>query len=365
MALVTTIPELVFSRNFPVLTVGASAATTVLLEMGTDTVLSEIYYPDDDDQFTIDLADLLTSLLTVAIPASLPAYQDTAAVDFTLTLTEGEEEPEEHEFKVLKGGVNDGVSDMSAFLMANMLTWRPQVKRVKLDDPEYIDFYAEEACLVWAKAWFLTNPVITIGTLMGGKHHVIDATFSRLRSLFLPFYLPRWIDVWIEDRNSNKTWTQRYELTDDHDQFDDLFLFENSLGGLDTIRFTGKLNEKDLHDLNTALFGLEKLEYYLEFNRVMSKNTGLFLTQAESAWAREFFASTNRWWWNNGKWKRITVLSWEVERIYNEMSSFGFDFALSLQEPLRKVERGELTDPDPPAAYDYNEDYNNDYLIKQ
>lgn len=360
MALVTTIPSISFSRNFPVLTVEAEGVTAIVLKKAAEVVLNELYYPDDTGIFTIDLADLLTSLLTIEIPTTTLQEQSGAVSQFTLSIGETD-----YTFTVLKGGVKDGVADMVAFVGENLLTWQPQVKKVKIDDQEFITFYAAEASLVWAKAWFLNNQVITVGSMVGGKCYTIDTTFNRLRSLFLPGYLPQMIDVWIEDRNNVKTWVQRYQLTDDHHEFDDLFLFENSLAGLDTIRFTGLRQERDEHELSSAKFDLETRDYYLEFNRVLNKTTGYFETRAASDWAREFFASVNRWWYQDGKWKRITVLKWEVVRTHNEINAYSFDFALSLQEPLRKIERSELPDPETPAAYDYNEDYNNDYLIKQ
>ncbi|HNX87716.1 MAG TPA: hypothetical protein PKH58_01425 [Paludibacteraceae bacterium] len=365
MALVTIIPSLSFSRNFPVLVVNAEEVTTVVLKQGTETVLSESYYPDDSGHFEIDLADLLTSLLTVDIP-QLPGEQAGALAAFTITLTETGLTAEEFSFTLIKGGVLNGVEDMDAFCAGNMLTWHPQIKRVKLSDSEFITYYAVEPALVKAKAWFLSNPVITVGAVLDAGHlHVINATFSVLRAMFPAYYYPRWIDIWIENQSGAATWVQRYELIDEYDQFDDLFLFENSLGGLDTIRFTGQLTEQEKHDQESAKFGLETRDYYLDFNRVMSKNTGLFQSQAESDWAREFFASTNRWWWKDGVWKKITVSEYTVERVYNDMRSYKFEFSLSQQEPLRNLAREVIPDPEDPYAFDFNDDFNHDYLIQQ
>jgi hypothetical protein len=143
---------------------------------------------------------------------------------------------------------------------------------------------------------------------------------------------PYYIDCWIEDEGRDKkTYTQRYVLSDEYHEFDDLFAFENSLGGFDVIRFTGELGHGVNHEYKSALFDKDTMEYDLIFKKVFDKSTGYFRNGYELLWTNDFLASINRYHYVNSLPLRIVVNSFEAKDVKTELNHYSFNFSYSKQ----------------------------------
>ena len=66
------------------------------------------------------------------------------------------------------------------------------------------------------------------------------------------------------------------------------YLFENSLGGLDTFRATGTNNLNAEHEHKIAEFGDVREEYQVDTERKYVKNTG-YLDEYFRHWLLDFF----------------------------------------------------------------------------
>lgn len=345
MAVLASFPDsLSFSGNMKPFVVSASAATLFVLKKNGIEILQEVYYPDNSGNFTVDVQEVIHSGLEIAIPTGNMFYQQKAAANFSVYLDGNLQ----YNFRCVKSGIegSPAIAGLS-FFKANFLTWQPQVMTVKYDDIQYLTYYTtENNCHIRLKFYYYQSNAIstqetTIYTMNAGQVYSLNMKYSHLRSFISPqTQKPVAIDVWVESAaNVRLSNIHRYQLTDAYDRFDDLFLFENSLGGVDVIRFDGMLEAKDEHNILKAIFDKEKKEYDIEFSRIYSKNTGYLDTESKRRWALEFFSSVNRYHIVDGIIKRIVVSKFDTKNIKGELNDFSFDYYYSLDDKNEKYSR--------------------------
>jgi hypothetical protein len=81
----------------------------------------------------------------------------------------------------------------------------------------------------------------------------------------------------------------------DYYEFDDLFVFANTLGAIDTVRLNGSREEDNQFDISTALFDEDSNDYDVQYDQVFKKNSGYFSSARERSWLNEFLNSTKRY----------------------------------------------------------------------
>jgi len=325
-------PALNFSANVAPLVVAAGGATAFVLKKDGYEILNEVYYPDNTGKFKVELKEIIDAVLWISIPGGINYSQTNAFANFTIYI----DGILVCSFVCVKSGV-DGVAPLAeTFFKANFLTWQPQELKVNYEDTQYLTYFANEIINVKLKFYYLQNGVITshiaqYGSFSGGDCYTFTMKYSYLRSKCLPTTLkPGIIEVWVENASGSRlSYIQRYVLEDKYNRFDDLFLFENSLGGLDVIRFTGWKESKDDHKISSAVFNNITKEYELDYSRIYSKNTGYIETEAYRKWALDFFSSVNRYHIDGGLNKRIFVQKFNTKNVVAELNDFSFDFSYS------------------------------------
>lgn len=325
-----------------------------------DLLLDETYTPDADGLLTVELREYLESILSTALPGAEVALYDqtTAYCQLTALIGSGLDQ-EEVTFYVIKGGV-DAITNDAAFLAGNFLTWQESVKYVTQSDPEWISYFAQQAVQVWIKAYFddNTNETIALQSLSADKLYSINTKFSLLSENFEDD--PVKIEVWISEADEGSgsgsgipgttlSRVQTYQLSEEHFVNDDIFVFANSLGGIDCIRFVGQLKKSENFLLDSALFDRDTLEYKALPDRRYSKNTGDFRSNRHLLWARDFFASLLKYRWVNSNFHRVITDRMDLDSIARNLNSYEFTFQESRQTLYQDyIEM--LGAPNPPTA---------------
>lgn len=336
------LPGIILSGNFPEELTFQGSTSLVSIFMNGQLLLEELYEPSEGFVITLRLRDLLHSLLETNIPVSGDMIiQDKSCADFRIEIPT-QAGIQGYNFRLIKGGIDSTMVDASNFLVRNFLTWKPQVKKVKYLDPQWLTYYNMGDARFSYQVTYLedgdliTSEKIILQVLPTHQKCTFNTKFEQLWQKFsAPERSPYYIDCWMEDEAQDKlSYVQRYVLSDDYHQFDDLFVFENSLGGIDVIRFTGESEASLEHEFKSALFGKEIKDYDLLFNRIITKNTGYFRNSMELLWTADFLASINRYQYIADIPVRIIIKSFEAKSIKTELNHYTFNYYLSKQSPF-------------------------------
>ena len=317
-----------------------------------EAILDETYTPDDEGKIVIELNDYLSRLLTIVVPdLTLDTYHQEEGYDeFTAIIGSGVEK-QTICFYAIKGGV-DNIADDPTFIQASFLTWQEPVKYVKIDDPEWITYFAQEAVRVKAKGIFTdgSESTITLQVLSSNQLTSVNTRFGLLSEQFSE--TPAKIDVWIEPISaggsgssssgssgssaggippSPLTGTQRYVLYTEPFDHDDIFLFTNSIGGVDCIRFTGRKQKVESFGSDRAVIDDESIEYFTKADQKFRKNTGSFRSTRHLLWSRDFFASTDKYHYLFGALCRVVTNKTDLANTPLLLASYNFIYMVSRQ----------------------------------
>lgn len=327
---------LTFVGNIPDLIVETSGVgMTVNITKGATLILAEYYSADEAGRARVLLRDFLNDFLHLDLPtADVDLYEQTRSVaQFGVEILVGSESTS-FSFIALKGGSSTINLDCAAYLKESWLTWQPQIKRVKDIQPEWLSYYAQAAAVVKIKGYFSggTSETITLHTLEAGKHYSINMTFADLREEFVD--QPIYIDAWVENSGGTafSTYVQRFLLTDEFFEWDDYFLFKNSVGGLDLIRFTGTRETTNPVEVDSALFYDEfERDFEVTPRMAFEKNTGYFRSRAELLWSLDFFQAKEKYYLIGEEFAEIRLLNPEYVAPENTLTSLDFKFSYTRQ----------------------------------
>lgn len=332
-----------FAGNIPDLIVDTTEQLSFTLLRGGTQIVAETYTPAQNDRIVINLRNLLELLVEV------PGYEEVATpiaqYTYTLGSTTGT-------FYCLPGGHGAAVSAES-FLRGNFLTWQPQTRVTLYHTPHRLRYAALAACVCKVKGYFTdgTSAVISLLTMSAGNIYTMDVSFGTIRGKFDT--QPTYYDVWVENTTGQAmTWGQRYMLADFEAGTNDYFIFANSLGGFDTIRFSGDRKEINKLESVNAIFDDQTLEYDIDRTRSWKKYTGYIADEQLRMWVLDFFNSPQRYHLtDSGALQRIYVSEPKLEDTAGETAGYEFTYAYSRQSRYINLERAEtpqlleITDP--------------------
>lgn len=338
MAIVESPASLSLSGNLKdIIVSGVLGPIDFELKKGSIVVLSETYQPDNAQVVQIKLKDLIDSLLEIEVPDFEDAvfHQTKGYASFTATV-EGEDPIT---FTVVKGGIDLKFPDASNILQSNWLTWQPQQKLTKYYTPEWLTHYATASTTVKVKAYFSdgTDDTKTLATLPSGQLSTINVNYGLIDGKFTK--QPIYFDVWTEVVGTRKSFVQRYILDISSKQDDDVFVFANTFGGVDTITFVGEKRYLDSFDVDSALYDEITKEYFSTADKHIQKNTGYFRDERSRIWSLEFFASNYRFAVVEGALRRILVAKPDLEASHGSLASYEFNYQLAEQTKYLNLSR--------------------------
>ena len=310
-------------------------------------IVQHTYTPNDEHRITVDVKDIILPLLAFELKDdSTPYVQENIMKAFSAEIYEVGDagNRKEFSFSVIRSGVDKLADSDENFLKNNFLTWQPQVKAVTYYSPEFLTYYAAEACAVKCKAYLwngtgYTESEITLAHLTEGCVYTIPVQYAIIAKA-LNQKTPSYYDVWVEKEGGDRlTYVQRYYASDMKSEEEEWFLFENSLGGVDCFRAYGNSENTAEHTHNVAEIEDDSEEYRVDTARKFKKNTG-YLDGKERLWLLDFFPSLGKYVYHRNSWRKITVTESDVNYEAKELpSNYTFTYRYSDARPYLNLPR--------------------------
>lgn len=310
-------------------------------------IVQHTYTPNDEHRITVDVKDIILPLLAFELKDdSTPYIQENIMKAFSAEIYEVGDagNKKEFSFSVIRSGVDKLADSAENFLKNNFLTWQPQVKAVTYYSPEFLTYYAAEACAVKCKAYLwngtgYTESEITLAHLTEGCVYTIPVQYAIIAKA-LNQKTPSYYDVWVEKEGGDRlTYVQRYYASDMKSEEEEWFLFENSLGGVDCFRAYGNSENTAEHTHNVAEIEDDSEEYRVDTTRKFKKNTG-YLDGKERLWLLDFFPSLGKYVYHHNSWRKITVTESDVNYEAKELpSNYTFTYKYSDARPYLNLSR--------------------------
>lgn len=310
-------------------------------------IVQHTYTPNDEHRITVDVKDIILPLLAFELKDdSTPYVQENIMKAFSVEIYEVGDagNRKEFSFSVIRAGVDKLADSAENFLKNNFLTWQPQVKAVTYYSPEFLTYYAAEACAVKCKAYLwngtgYTESEITLAHLTEGCVYTIPVQYAIIAKA-LNQKTPSYYDIWVEKEGGDRlTYVQRYYASDMKSEEEEWFLFENSLGGVDCFRAYGNSENTAEHTHNVAEIEDDSEEYRVDTTRKFKKNTG-YLNGKERLWLLDFFPSLGKYVYHRNSWRKITVTESDVNYEAKELpSNYTFTYKYSDARPYLNLSR--------------------------
>lgn len=355
MSTIISYPDaLSFSQNIRTFSITSSAQVIFELYRDEVLILSEKYQPTIDNEVSVSVKSVIEGLLDVSIPSGGTVLNEQltgfgnfrAVIDGTEIL-----------FRVVKGGVSELQELPAVWLAAHFLTWQPVDKAVLQTQPEWLGLYTVSAGSVRLKAYYADETsyegtfaeteaaiLYTIRTNWGAVSAWLTAEGHSGEAV-------AW-DVWYEVVQNavsvRVTPVQRYRLRYCEDQ-EHVYVWVNTLGGIDSVSFSGALEQDYKLVHKTALHEGDNIsEYDVEKPREFRQSTG-YLDRYEAEWIADFFYSRKKYSVRfDGAFKRIAVTSSKIADT-SQQDEVEYEFTYRLGEDLQllNLERVNVNLPAP------------------
>lgn len=344
MATVVQKPDsLSLSGNLKKFILSSGTVITFQLKEGSTVLLDATYEPGDNGRVTIDLRDIIESRLSYLISHENFYTQPNIAKTFTAVI-----DGTETTFRAIRAGISNLNDTPTNWLSGNFLTWQPVNKQVTYYSTEWITCYATADCAMKLKAYFNdgTSQVKTLGTMAAGNAYTANVQYAVIAGLLGQLY-PQHYEVYVENGFGTRlTYIQRYLYSEVKSEQEQWFLFENSLGGLDTIRASGDTDFTGEHEHKIAKSEDVSLEYDVDTERLYNKNTG-YLNEYERKWLLDFFPSKAKYIYTAAALRSIVVSESNVEYSASDLPcSYTFKYAFSDASPFLNLIRNEELIPE-------------------
>jgi hypothetical protein len=340
------------SGNLPKLTLTADMDVRIRVYIGShidSVLLDETYTPDFNNTISLDITEVIKNALSVTLPSGVLYVQGDLVKEFRIQLGVAGDAIIRTFKAILCGLKGAGSADGAEFLSKNFLTWQPQQKKVTAMQPEWLTYYATNTCYLFVSAEFDDNTVgvQNLNMFPSGKAYTVDTSVSRITALFgrtpvrYNVFVAAGNDAFSSQRISN---VQQYivEPPAYNEQF---FFFQNSLGGIDTVRCIGEAKHAPEYTPSTALMNEVEDVYNIEKKDLHTQNTG-WLGKAAAAWLHDFFVSKQHYKHEDDVLQAVVIDEVTAESSTAEdLISFEFTYRPAIASEYMKLTRefGEKT----------------------
>ncbi len=311
------------SGNLKKFIVSSGSPVTFVLKDGATVLLDASYQPGADGRVTIDVKDIVESRLAFTLSHENFYEQTNIVKTFTAII-----DTQSVTFQVIRAGVANLADTAANWLKQNFLTWQPTQKQVTYYSPEWLTYYAIEHSTLKLKAFFNdgTNQTIVLGSMAAGSAYTANLQYAVVSGLLGQLY-PSYYEVWVEFAAGVRlTYLQRYLYSEPKSELEQWFLFENSLGGIDTIRAYGETDFEGEHEHKISSIDGASSEYRIDTKRSYNKNTG-YLDEYERRWLLDFFPSRQKFVHFSGAIRPVVVSESDVKYSASDLpSSYNFKY---------------------------------------
>ena len=334
MTIVQQPDSLSFCGNLKDFFITGESELSFSLYSGSTILIAETYTAYNN-KIIIPCKKVIEQQFTICLPDTDVFVQTRGVLDFNAHIGDTTVS-----FRVIKGGIGDAAEVSTVFLKSQFLTLQPQQKQTLTWQPEFLNYYTQEQCRLKLRAYFAdgTNEEKYIADMETGKLYTIDLSFLKVNGKFekqVGYY-----DAWIENTAGNRlTYIQRYILTHPKDN-SQIYVFENTLGGLDSVCFTGLFSEKLETNGNITTINDESSDSDIDFSVIYEQNTGYIPTFEYIRWLRGFFLSCQRYHVTDS-FRKIYIEESENTFRLTELNSYTFEFRYSLQSKYDFVTRNQ------------------------
>lgn len=337
MAIVTvqTPDSISMSGNLKELILQSSDPVDVKLTSGGATLLDETYYPGNGNLIHVDLSEVVKSQLSFTLPSSDVFLQQSLVKMFTLTYGASS-----LTFSCIRSGKLNLTQSASAFLAENFLTWQPNQKPVTYYSPEWLTYYAQQNCSIRLKAYWEdgTDSIVTLVSPSAGNCYTLNLQYAVVSGKFSG-KRPMYYDVWVESGGTRLSYVQRYIASEKQSEDENWYLFENTLGGLDSLRAYGALSDDPEYTHNIANFGHKSEEYRVDASRTQTRNTG-YLTPDEARWLQDMFVAPYKYLYTiSGVYPIVFTASDAQTNSATPPSSYSFTYRMADTRPYLDIQR--------------------------
>ncbi len=325
------------SGNIKNFVISSSDIVRFRLYKGEELLMDNRYSPDSDDRINIPIKDIVHGSLVFKLTSGESWSQDglfgdfTAMVDDTAVL-----------FRVVRCGVSNLHVSASAFLTGNFLTWQPQVQEVRYSQPQWLTWYNASG----AEAYITVRMYLqggghtkkALANVAAGKCITVNTQFAHIWGITAGERLG-YYDVAVEDAHGNTlTYVQRYILTDNLPE-DKFFLFENTLGGIDSAVFTGANVLAPTPSYVNMQYDDAFVAGHNDIERTYTQNTG-YKSARELLWLKDFWGAKVRYVVNDGAIDGIVLNESSISASNkDDLGSFSFTYKLSQDNGFQNLPR--------------------------
>ena len=324
--------------------VSSGSTVSFQLKEGATVLVDASYDPGTDGRVTIDVRDVIEGRLSYLLSHS-NFYSQPSIVKQFVAVIDGVPVS----FSVLRAGVANLSDTEKNWLKGNFLTWQPTQKEISYYSPEWLTYYATESCNMVLTAHFSDGATkkITLGTMAAGNAYTANVQYATIAGLLGSTY-PSYYEVWVENSTGTRiTYVQMYLYGEIKSELEQWFMFENSLGGIDTLRAYGDTDFNGEHAHNIAYLNGKATEYQVDTKRNYTQNTG-HLDEYERRWLLDFFPSKKKYVHFAGAIREVTVVESNVQYAASDLPSnynFTYRFASETDKFLNLI-RNENDIPD-------------------
>lgn len=322
-------PSINFSGNVPDLIINSEQKITVRLYQGGNLLFAYAATPDIDNSIRIELRKLIHDAMPIpGLGVDIPFAEFSITADNHESIT----------FMVVRGGIDADVN-CESWMQVNWLSWRPQRQKVLMSQPNWISYAATLSGTIRATGVFEDRSMqeVVVTNVLPGMVYTEDIAYARLKGLFEQ--TPAYIDLYVCNADGQRiTYVQRLIPVNPISQYNDVFVFLNSIGGYDSVNLTG---------LITAETGVEPGQYEIDdtinqyetiASRSYTKNTG-FIPPDQRMWHAELLSSSCGFHLKNGDLKPIVLSDVNIQDQPGTPGSYEFKFEYSRRTPFINISR--------------------------
>lgn len=358
-----------FSENLGKMIIKNKAAnqTSVFMTAQLDdaTICDKLMlYYDAEGLITINLREIVRGLLKYDLPRQTDIY-DFTYLNMILTDTAT---TIRYRFKVIAGGVKTPHIVGLDWWAKNFLTWQGQIVTMPAWAPQWLSLVKldRDPQILRIKSHLYTAEGIerTQDIFTASEEGIIriNVSFELLwRNVCVSEELtPIAYDIYGLGLNSvsepdtagakNYPFAQRYILRSSNFR-DRCFLFQNSLGGFDTIIASGLSTLLPEGEIDTFVNQGHEEELSNDYTSIWQQNTGYIYSSGVAQQWKEFLHSSNRYLYTDGDWKRIVVTEYEIKHKEATLNSYTFKYHLSEKDEGNYYDRAELPEPELPTDF--------------